>query len=351
MHDSRVREYILYVPASYNPDIPVPLVLNFHGYTSNNLEQMFYGDFRPIADTAGFLVVHPMGTVDLLGNTHWNVGWGSSSVNDVGFTAALIDSLSVVYSINPDRVYSTGMSNGGFMSYHLACKLSGRIAAIASVTGAMTIGTPASCNPQHPTPIMEIHGTADATVPYAGNILFESIPSGLNYWVGFNECDAIPTITAVDDIDPNDGSTVEHHFYGDGNNNVVIEHYKVLNGAHTWPGTAFNSSGTNHDFNASAEIWRFFSAYDINGLINTTASKAVVSADPIKVYPNPTRSYITIERYSDRAVPFFMTSILGQPVLSGVLIDAEQRIDISAFPAGIYVLNIGNEVARIVKTE
>src|SRR5258706_3847373 len=132
MHDGLQRDYILYVPASYVPGTPAPLVLNFHGYTSNAFEQMFYGDFRPIADTAGFLIVHPNGTVDQLGNQHWNVGWGTSTVDDVGFTNALIDSLSAQYDINQDRVYSTGMSNGGFMSYKLACDLSNRIAAIAS---------------------------------------------------------------------------------------------------------------------------------------------------------------------------------------------------------------------------
>ena len=86
-------------------------------------------------------------------------------MDDLGFTAALIDSLSAEYSINQDRIYSTGMSNGGFMSYHLACELSERIAAIASVTGTMNVNQPATCSPGHPMPVMEIHGTADATVP------------------------------------------------------------------------------------------------------------------------------------------------------------------------------------------
>src|SRR4030095_1043345 len=126
-HGGLQREYILYVPSSYEPGTPAPLVLNFHGYTSNALEQMFYGDFRPIADTAGFLVVHPQGTKDMLGNNHWNVGWGTSTVDDLGFTSALIDSLSAQFDIDPNRIYSTGMSNGGFMSYKLACELSDRI--------------------------------------------------------------------------------------------------------------------------------------------------------------------------------------------------------------------------------
>ena len=178
-HGGLQRDYILYVPANYTGTTAVPLLFNFHGYTSNATEQMWYGDFRAIADTAGFLIVHPEGKLDGSGNTHFNVGWGGSSINDVGFTSALIDSLLLDYSIDEDRVYSTGMSNGGFMSYQLACELSDRIAAIASVTGSMNMGWFNSCNPNHPMPIMEIHGTADGNVPYA------TIPSIMDFWANF----------------------------------------------------------------------------------------------------------------------------------------------------------------------
>jgi len=134
-HDGMTREYILYVPANYTGTEEVPLLFNFHGYTSNATEQMWYGDFRSIADTAGFIIIHPEGTEDGTGTTHFNVGWGGSTVDDVSFTEALIDSISAEYTINQDRIYSTGMSNGGFMSFKLACELSDRIAGIASVTG------------------------------------------------------------------------------------------------------------------------------------------------------------------------------------------------------------------------
>ena len=119
-HGGIQRDYILYVPANYTGTNAVPLILNFHGYTSNANAQMWYGDFRSIADTVGFIIAHPMGTLDNSGNTHFNVGWGGSSVDDIGFTSALIDSISAAYSINLNRVYSTGMSNGGYFSYHLA---------------------------------------------------------------------------------------------------------------------------------------------------------------------------------------------------------------------------------------
>ena len=165
MHDGIRRSYPIYVPASYSPSVVAPMVLNFHGYTSNAFEQMFYGDFRAIADTAGFLLVMPDGTDDATGTTYWNSG-KEGTVYDIGFTSELIDQIAASCKMNLNRVYSTGMQNGGFMSYTLACSLSNRIAAIASVTGSMNVGQDLTCNAQHPTPVMEIHGTSDAMVPY-----------------------------------------------------------------------------------------------------------------------------------------------------------------------------------------
>ena len=266
IHDNLQRDYILYVPATYNASNPTPLVFNFHGYTSNASDQMWYGDFRSIADTAGFIIAHPMGTLDNSGITHWNVGWGGSSVDDIGFTSALIDSISAAYSINLNRVYSTGMSNGGYFSYHLACNLSTKIAAIASVTGTMSQFTYNNCNPQHPTPVMEIHGTADAVVDYS------SIPNVMDYWVIYNQCDTQSVFTSIPNINTLDGCTAEHFVWKNGLNGVEVEHFKIVGGGHTWAGTAFPSPGTNLDIDASAEIWRFFSKYDINGLISTTTS-------------------------------------------------------------------------------
>ena len=106
-----------------------------------------------------------------------------SDVDDVDFINTIIDWVSGEYNIDQERIYSTGMSNGGFMSYHLACNLSSRIAAIASVTGSMTKQTLEDCDPSHPTPVLQIHGVADRTVPYIGNsaLGMESIPDSLNY--------------------------------------------------------------------------------------------------------------------------------------------------------------------------
>ena len=260
MHDSMQRDYIIHIPSSYNINTPIPLVFCFHGYTSNASTIMTYTNFNYISDTAGFIVVYPQGTL-LQGTTHWNVGgWTTgSTVDDVGFSISLLDSISNEYNIDATRVYSTGMSNGGYMSFLLACQMSDKIAAIASITGSMTPQTYNSCNPQHPTPILQIHGTNDQVVPYLGDPTWtKSIDDVLQYWADYNNCNTTPTITAI-------ASAVEYIVYDGGDNSVTTEHFKIYGGDHDWPGVWGNM-----DIDASNEVWKFFSKYDINGLIGIT---------------------------------------------------------------------------------
>lgn len=347
-HGGVQRTYILYVPATYSAANPAPLVFNFHGYTSNANAQIFYGEFRAIADTAGFLLVVPQGTIDGNGNTYWNAGW-LGSTDDVGFTSALIDSIAADYNVNQDKVYSTGMSNGGYMSYYLACNLSDRIAAIASVTGAMTKGTPNTCNPQHPTPIMEIHGDADATVPYNGNTISESVQTGLNYWVNYNNANTTPTVATLPNVSTTDNSTVEHYIYANGDSCVAVEHYKILSGGHTWPGAPVNtgSGNTNHDINASKLIWEFFLQYDINGKINcipTTVTNIENDDFNVNIYPNPANSFLKIDWEGNRNITSIrIKNILGEEVLSFDVGNQNQlKISTQKLSKGLYVSELLN---------
>jgi polyhydroxybutyrate depolymerase len=353
MHDGIQREYILYIPANYTGNNAVPLVLNFHGYGSNASEQMWYGDFRSIADTAGFMVIHPQGTL-FNGITHWNVGgWTiGSTTDDVGFVDALLDSISEAYNIDSTRIYATGMSNGGFMSFLLASQLSEKIAAIASVAGSMTPETYYNSDPQHPTPILQIHGTSDNVVPYNGEIWTLSIDEVLQYWVNYNNCNEIPAITSLPDFDPNDGSTVEHVVYSEGDNNVKVEHFMIVGGGHTWPGNIIGGAGTNYDINASSEIWNFFSRYDINGLMLVTGAENSNNIDvKLRVYPNPARSYIVIENNFLSPKQYKIRSAQGKLLLKGDINTENQRIDLHGLPTSYYLLRIGNRSVKILKAE
>ena len=349
IHDGIQRDYILYIPAIYDGSADFPLVLNFHGFGSNANEQMFYGDFRDIADTEGFLLVHPQGT-SLNGSQYWNVGSPGSSgstIDDVGFTEVLIDELANLYTINLDRVYATGMSNGGFMSFLLACQLSEKIAAIASVTGSMTLDTYDNCNAQHPTPILQIHGTSDNIVPYNGNTGSLSIDDVISYWVNYNNCDTNPTITTFPDLDPSDGSIVEHIVYTGGDNASTTEHMKVIGGGHTWPGSVFILPGTNQDINASNEIWEFFSRFDINGSLSVNEFEN----GQVTIYPNPTSSKINLSLSFSEELNYELFSFLGKQLMNGTIKSSYQEINLSHLKPNIYFLKIGNQVFKILKYE
>ena len=346
-HDGIQRNYILYIPELYDGSSDVPLVLNFHGFGSNANQQMFYGDFRDIADTEGFLLVHPEGTT-FIGNQFWNVGFPglSSTVDDVGFTEALIDELATLYAIDLDRVYATGMSNGGFMSFLLACQLSEKIAAVASVTGSMTQDTFNDCNAQLPTPVLQIHGTDDGVVLYNGNNLSIPIADVISYWVDYNNCETTPTTTTLPDVDVSDGSTVEHSVYEDGDNGITTEHMKVIGGGHTWPGSVINTAGTNQDIDASMEIWLFFSRYDINGPLSTDN----LENNPVTIYPNPTQSKINLSLNYAKEVHYKLFSPLGKQLMTGTITSSNQEIDISHLPSNIYFLKVGNQFHKVLKS-
>ena len=347
-HDGIQRDYILYIPELYDGSSDVPLILNFHGFGSNATQQMFYGDFRDIADTEGFLLVHPEGTT-VIGNQFWNVGFPgiSSTIDDVGFTEVLIDELAASYAIDLDRVYATGMSNGGFMSFLLACQLSEKIAAVASVTGAMTQDTFDNCNAQRPVPALQIHGTEDDVVLYNGNTLSLSIADIITYWVDHNNCETTPTTTTLPDIDPSDGSTIEHSVYEAGDNGITTEHMKVIGGGHTWPGSVINTGGTNQDIDASMEIWLFFSRYDINGLLSTDDFEN----NQVTIYPNPTQSKIKLSLNFSKEVDYKLFSPLGEQLMTGTITSSNEEIDISYLPSNIYFLKVGNQFYKVLKSK
>lgn len=338
-HGGMARDYMVYVPAAYTGNQPVPLMFNLHGYTSNNAQQNFYANFKPIADTANFIMVLPNGTFDLGGDRYWNVGFAPSPVDDAGFLNTLIDEMINTYNIDTMRIYSTGMSNGGFMSYEMACQ-NGRIAAIASVTGSMTPTSYDNCSPQRPIPVMEIHGTADATVPYSGSAIMKHIDTVVQYWVNHNQCDPTPVHTAVPNTNSLDGATADHYVYSGGNSGASVELFKVNGGGHTWPGSPIVIGTTCQDFNACAEIWRFFSQYQ--RLENPTGTTNVkTSGKEIAVYPNPASQYLQIEHEQIDAEMLLVYDAYGRLLYQATCNGSSlQNIDLSGFSAGLYCLEL-----------
>jgi polyhydroxybutyrate depolymerase len=236
------------------------LVFSFHGWQEDIQLQYSRSKFNEIADQEGFILVTPQALPNDDGNIIWNVRYpplNNNSPNDVGFISTLIDSMSAIYHIDLDRVYSFGFSNGGYFSFELGCLLSDRIAAIGSVGGAMNQFQHPDCTPTRAIPVVQLHGTSDQLIGY------EEAVKLINFYISNNQTSAQPITTNLEDIDPNDGSSVQHILYVGGENDSEISHFKVIGGDHDW----FGYQG-NMDIDASEEIWQFLSQFDINGKIN-----------------------------------------------------------------------------------
>ena len=256
VHDGMNREYILYVPNSYDGTSAVPLLLNFHGFGGSASQFMQEEDMRSLAEADTFILVYPQGSC-LDGSSHWNPcptgGDNKSTADDVGFVEAMISEISSQYNLDMERIYAAGYSNGGMMAYGLANYKSDLIAAVASVSGTMLNCTgPTS----HPMPVVHLHGTSDGVVSYNGSNDWNSVQSTLDYWINFNNTVSTPIVN----IDNTGAMAIEHYVYDQGDNSVSVEHYKYIGGDHVWFNEPYQGQ------NASNLVWSFMSKYDINGL-------------------------------------------------------------------------------------
>ena len=259
VHDGQTREYTFYVPSSYQGTADVPLLFNFHGGAGDIASQIAIANMSALAEADGFIVVYPQALIDPNngGSTSWTHK-PPTDVDDIFFVEAMIDALAADYLIDENRVYACGYSNGGEFTFELACRLSDRIAAIGVVARSMFIDTFNSCSPSHPTAVVTIHGTND---DYDGIIFgdityYVSLDDVNSYWSNFNNTDPTPVIVPLPNTNTSDGSTVEHHSWNNGDDCVSVEHFKVNNGGHDWPG-----SFGNMDIDATEEIWNFVSRF------------------------------------------------------------------------------------------
>ncbi len=335
------RNYRVHIPPGYNGSSPVPLVFNLHGYTSNALQQEFYSDMNSVADTAGFIVCY----ADGIGNA-WNSGFTPpyfGGIDDVGFISVLIDTLSANYNIDPARVYSCGMSNGGFMSFRLACELEDRIAAIASVTGTMTTLQTSNCTPSRPMPVLQIHGTLDATVAYLGNALSLPVDSVINYWRVANGCTAPVVNTNLPDL-VLEGSTVSTQSYTGCTDGVEVLHYKVANGGHTWPGAFPIPSGiTNQDIDASVEIWNFFKRFSHPNPILVGLEEDFPRANFPTIGPNPVLDQLRLKEIPV-GLEIEVIDLQGRAIYPKKMVDqTELEIPTESWAPGIYLIRMSVE--------
>ena len=350
-HDDTTRTYLIHVPASYDGSVAYPLVLNLHGRGSNASQQQFYAKMDDVANTNNFIVVYP-NSFEYSLQSNWNIFYDFADLgtDDVGFISALIDSVSADYNIDTNRVYSCGMSMGGFMSYRLACELDDKIVAIASVTGLPTTQVLDYCNNSRTVPILQIHGTADSTVLYAGDIPnYVSVDSSMHYWSLRNMCDAVPDSMRMPDNDPGDGLVADKFTYTNCDDDSEIWFYKIYGGGHTWPNGFPIGPPTIYDFDGSTEIWEFFKNYSFEEAEDTTNTSLVHFQENsnILVYPNPVDDKITFsDNLEWNSVKIY--NAIGWAVFTTN--EFSNHIDIRNLNAGMYFMHIdGKYVQKFLK--
>lgn len=262
--DGRTRTSIVHVPPSYDGSRAVPLVILMHGGGGNGAQaERAYG-MDPIADRESFIVAYPNGSSRALNLLTWNAGnccgyAYENSVDDVAFLRALVDELERTYSIDPRRIYATGMSNGGMMTYRLGCQLSDKLAAIAPVSGALNDET---CTPAFPLSAIIFHGTDDQHVPYYGGYGSASlyphedrpVSYAVSFWVARDECSPVP----VTETSASGNIVTDTYGGGIGGSEVVL--YTIRGGGHAWPGSAGSVTGDvpTQEISASELMWEFF---------------------------------------------------------------------------------------------
>ncbi len=236
------RPVELYVPTSYSEEKPAPLLVLLHGYGASGKVQELYLGLTKHAESRGFLFAHPDGTLDKSGKRFWNASeccdFDATGVDDVAYLDGLVDEIGKRYKVDPKRVFLVGHSNGGFMSYRLACDRASKFAALVSIAGTMWSDA-ARCKPSEPVSVLQVHGTGDDTIAYEGGTI-ASVPypgarTTVSRWAAFDGCEATPdTASAPIDIeDSRPGAETTMAKYQKGcKNDSAVELWTIAGGGH-----------------------------------------------------------------------------------------------------------------------
>ncbi len=259
------REYLLYVPRSYDRSKPTALVISLHGAGMWGAAQKETSQWNRVADEHGFIVVYPSGEGGG-GPRVWHEGDGAEPSRDVRFISELIDTLEVRYNIDPRMIYANGLSNGGGMSFVLSCTMSDRIAAVGLVAAAHLLPWE-WCTDRRPVPMIAFHGTADRQVPYNGGKSwvapnpFPNVPAWVANWARRNRCAPTPSDSAV-------ATDVTRRSFTSCAGDAAVVLYTIKGGGHTWPGgkplPEWFAGWTSTSIDATSLMWAFFREHPLS---------------------------------------------------------------------------------------
>ena len=256
------REFYLHIPNNLPANSPIVYV--FHGWGGNGGQIMSSTAFNILSDQNNFAVCYPTALIDGDNGTSGLTSWNCNGLSDVNFIHALNDSLQIQYQFDENKIFATGFSYGGDISFHLArCQNSNIFDAIAPLAGTifdyMNI-----CLPSSNISVLVLHGTNDNVINFNGGNFpnygpYMSAPDIVTNWVNYNSC-SLDTSYSLLDLN-NDNNITDVTKYHNINTDDKVWFYKVNNGLHTWFDVA---PWGNDDFWASEEIWNFFSEVGTN---------------------------------------------------------------------------------------
>ena len=276
------RTFFVHVPPQYKPGTHLPLVFNLHGRTVTAQHQMEISQMNAKADEAGFIVVAPQ--ADDSPPTWWGAVPGEIGEADMLFFDALLDHLLTEISIDPERIYATGFSNGASMANRLGCAYSEVFAAVAPVSGGH-IGW-YDCEADHPVSVIAIHGNEDGIIPYARNHRNPNVHDWVEAWAERNGCDREIDVTSPVE-------TVTQEMWGNCRGDSHVTLYSFAQAGHSWPGSDFriDIGGPTQVMDATDIIWEFFAAHPKSGSAEegSATEQATATSEPLEAsaYPTP----------------------------------------------------------------
>lgn len=284
----RARTYSFYVPTTYDESDPTPVVVLLHGRFGNGAGTAAYVGMNELAEDEVFIGVYPNGLDNINSGRPRDTGWnyvrgvpyfpGADTYNDVQFISDVIDDISQDLNIDRNRIYVTGISNGGFMVQRLACEAPDQYAGFASVAGAGFGGMTEICESNIPVNMLVMHGTHDNNILWNGNV--QRLPNGrefygtmpitetMEYWARKMECFGESTREDVDVPESEQETGLTIFRATDCNEGVELVLYAIIYGGHNWPGIEGGiprqvAGQVNLDVDATQIIWDFFKSHSL----------------------------------------------------------------------------------------
>ena len=336
------REYIIHVPSGYQEGDNLPLVIVYHGFGGC----AYYmadetGGLNDLADEENFFVAYPQAAYrPAKEDTYWEPGFnGGESIyqDDVFFSEQLIEHIDEEFSLDLSRLYAAGYSNGGMLTYSLACLRGDLFERVCIMSGALLDGMD-SCDPTQPVPMIIFHGTGDFVLPYNGDQYYASVPDVVSLWVDHFQ---IPTSTLIS-TELNGGNVVHDSYYG-GTNNTCLSLYTVIEeyglpGDHVWFGQDMDGVSPNRI------IWDFFSG-DCGGV----DAISYETHDRVQAFPVPFGDQLFIGNIGVSSATYHMYDVRGVVVRTGRLGSDGLVHGLGDLPAGCYLLRVGESIFQVVK--